>query len=127
MGPVRSFDHFAFPLAVDKGSGAIAEEGDYERYIKGLILQTLLCGQGERINRSDFGASLRRLIFGPLTDGIESFVQTMVLQALERWLSALVRTEEVRVRLTGEALAIDVEYLVIAQGERHFLTMEVAP
>lgn len=127
MGPTQSFDHFAFPLAVDRGAGTIAEEADYNKYIKGLILQTVLCAQGERINRGDFGASIRRLVFAPLADGIESFVQTMVLEALERWLSNLVRTEEIRVRVSGETLTIEIEYMVIARGERHFLTMEVAP
>ena len=125
MGPSRSFDRFAFPLAVDRGAGTIAEEADHDKYIKGLILQTLLCAQGERINRGDFGASLRRLVFAPLTAGIESFVQTMVLEALERWLAHLVRTEEIRVRVSGETLTVEVAYLVIAKGEQQFLSIEV--
>lgn len=123
---MQSFDHFSYPLAIDQGAGAVAEEGDYGAYIRALILQTIMTAQGERINRPEFGASMRRLVFAPLSAGIESFVQTMVLQALNRWLSRHVRTEAVRVHVDGERLLVEIDYVVLAHGEQQFLTMEVA-
>jgi phage baseplate assembly protein W len=48
-----------FPFAIDTGAGALAQESDYEAYIRQLIRQVLLTAQGERINRPDFGAGIR--------------------------------------------------------------------
>ena len=114
-----------FPFAIDTGAGALAQESDYEAYIRQLIRQVLLTAQGERINRPDFGASIRRLVFAPLGSGLENFVQTMVRQALDRWLGRYIRTEQVRVRASGETLFVDIDYLVLAKGEQQFLSMEV--
>jgi hypothetical protein len=57
--------------------------------------------------------------------GLENFVQTMVRQALDRWLGRYIRTQEVRVRVSGEILFVDIDYLVLAKGDQQFLSMEV--
>ena len=119
------YDHLAYPLAIDRGIGTFAEEGDYGAYIRSLILQVVMTAQGERINRPEFGASLRRLVFAPLGANIESLVQTLVLQALDRWLARYVRVERVTVTVSDSAIQIGVDYAVLAQGEVQFLTMEV--
>ena len=120
-------DRIAYPFAADGGTGELAREPDYERYVKNLILQVLLTAHGERINRPDFGASLRRMVFAPLTGGIGTFVQAMVLQALTRWLSEVIRVETVNVSVVAETLRVDVSYVVLARGEVRYLTMEVTP
>ena len=120
-----AFDHFAYPPAIDRSLGTIAEQDDYGAYIRTLIIQTIMTAQGERINRPDFGASIRRLVFAPLGSGLENFVQTMVRQALDRWLGRYIRTEQVRVRASGETLFVEIDYLVLAKGEQQFLSMEV--
>jgi uncharacterized protein len=122
---MTAFDHFAYPMAIDRALGTIGEQDDYGAYIRNLILQTVMTAQGERINRPEFGASIRRLVFAPLGSGLENFVQTMVLQALDRWLGRYIRTEQVRVRVSGETLFVDIDYLVLAKGEQQFLSMEV--
>lgn len=122
---MTAYDRLAYPLAIDRGIGAIAEEGDYGRYLRALILQVLMTAQGERINRPDFGASLRRLAFAPLQVGVEAFVQTLVLQAVNRWLGRYVRVEQVSVRVEAETIRIDLDYTVLAIGEAQYLTMEV--
>lgn len=120
-------DRIAYPFAADSGTGELAREPDYELYVKNLILQVLLTAHGERINRPDFGASLRRMVFAPLTGGIGAFVQAMVLQALTRWLSEVIRVETVNVSVVAETLRVDVSYVVLARGEVRYLTMEVTP
>ena len=54
-----------YPFAIDEGGGRAAEESDYEAYVRQLIRQVLLVSPGERINRPDFGAGVRRMVFGP--------------------------------------------------------------
>lgn len=118
-------DHLAWPLTIDRGIGTVAEQDDYGEYLRTLIIQVIMTAQGERINRPTFGASLRRMVFAPLSVGIENFVQAMVLQAVNRWLGQYVRVEEVRVRVAEETLLVDIDYTVLAVGNRQFLTMEV--
>jgi phage baseplate assembly protein W len=119
------YDHLAYPLAIDRGIGTIAEEGDYDAYIRSLILQVLMTAQGERINRPDFGASLRRLVFAPLGANIETWAQTVVLQAVNRWLARYVKVERISVAVTDSTLRVDLDYTVLARGEVQVLTMEV--
>ena len=88
---MERYDHLAYPLAIDRGIGTFAEEGDY----------------------------------GPLGANIETWVQTLVLQALDRWLARYVRVERVTVTVSDSAIQIGVDYAVLAQGEVQFLTMEV--
>lgn len=122
---MQATDYLAYPLAIDRGLGAFAEEGDYGSYLRGLILQVLMTAQGERINRPDFGASIRRLVFAPLGMGIESFVQTLVLDAVNQWLARYVRLEQVKVTVLDTTIQIDIDYTVLAIGETQYLTMEV--
>jgi uncharacterized protein len=114
-----------FPFAIDAGSGALAEEGDYDAYIRQLIRQVLLTAQGERINRPDFGAGIRKLVFAPASPATASLTQTLVYQALSTWLSSLIRLEQVRVAAIEERIQIGVDYTVVAKGERQFLNVEV--
>ena len=122
---MQATDYLAYPLAIDRGLGAFAEEGDYGSYLRGLILQVLMTAQGERINRPDFGASIRRLVFAPLGMGVESFVQTLVLNAVNQWLARYVRLEQVKVTVHDTTIQIDIDYTVLAIGETQYLTMEV--
>jgi hypothetical protein len=124
---VRALDHFAYPLRIDPGVGSVAEDGDYDSYIKSLILQTLMTAQGERINRPDFGCSIRRLVFAPLTANIESFVSSMIIEAINGWLAYYVSVARVSVSVRAETLLIELDYLVLAIGETRYLTMEVTP
>jgi phage baseplate assembly protein W len=54
-----------FPFSINGQLGRLAQERDYEEYIKQLIRQVLFTAQGERINRPDFGAGVKRLVFHP--------------------------------------------------------------
>ena len=58
-----------FPFAINDRLGRLAQENDYEQYIIQLIRQVLFTAQGERINRPDFGAGVKRLVHPSLTVG----------------------------------------------------------
>ncbi|MFI0848332.1 GPW/gp25 family protein [Mesorhizobium sp. IMUNJ 23232] len=120
-------DRIAYPIAIDPGAGGLKREPDYERYVKQLIIQVLMTAHGERINRPDFGASVRRLVFAPLAAGISTFVQAMILQALNRWLSDVIRVEAIKVDIIMEEVRIEVTYVILARGDRRYLSMEVTP
>jgi phage baseplate assembly protein W len=115
-----------FPFAVNDLLGRLAQENDYEAYVKQLIRQVLFTAQGERINRPDFGAGVRRLVFIPNSPATASLAQTLILQALSTWLGTLIRTEDVRAEAADERLNIQIVYTILARGERRFLNLEVA-
>ncbi len=114
-----------YPFAIDAGGGRGAEEGDYEAYVRQLIRQVLLTAQGERINRPDFGAGIRRMVFAPNSPAVASMAQTFVYQALTRWLATVIKVEDVSVRAEAEKLLISVRYLVLQRGETRVLNEEV--
>ena len=114
-----------FPFAIDDRLGRLAQENDFKEYIKQLIRQVLLTAQGERINRPDFGAGVKRLVFVPNSPATASLAQTLIFQALTTWLGALIRTDDVQAEASGERLNITIVYTILARQERRFLNLEV--
>ncbi len=114
-----------YPFAIDGRLGRLARESDYESYIAQLIRQVLFTAQGERINRPDFGAGVKRLVFGPNSPATASLAQTMVYQALDKWLGSLIRTDDVQAKADAERLNITVVYTILAKREQRFLNVEV--
>lgn len=114
-----------FPFAVDVGGGRIAEEGDYDAYVRGLIRQVLLTAPGERVNRPDFGAGIRRMVFSVNDTSVASLAETYVFDALTRWLSTVIRVDEVKARSEESKLFITVRYFVLRRGESRVLNEEV--
>lgn len=117
--------HIQFPVAIDDRLGRLQQEPDYEVYIQQLIRQVLFTGQGERINRPDFGAGVRRLIFAPNSPATASLAQTLIYQALTTWLGTLIRTEAVQAEADNERLNITITYTILARQEQRYLNVEV--
>ena len=115
-----------YPFAIDAGGGRATEESDYDTYVRQLIRQVLLTAPGERINRPDFGAGVRRMVFAPNSPATATLAQTFVYQALTRWLATVIKVEEVKVSAVESTMLIDVRYIVIQRGETRILREEVA-
>ena len=122
----QTFQAIHHPLSIAPAGGRLRQENDYEAYIRQLIRQVLLTAPGERINRPELGAGVRRLVFAPLSPATASLAQTTVYQALTTWLGTLIRVENVEAAATEPGrLDIVVTYLLLARGERRFLNVEV--
>ena len=121
-----AIEAFRFPIAVDAdGRGELVKERDYSRYVSQLVRQVLLTAPGERVNRPDFGAGLRRMVFAPLDDSTATLIQTTVFQSLDRWLGNLISVDEVRARIEETTLFVDVTYTIKSRGEQKVLNLEV--
>jgi len=121
--PFQAIHH---PVGIAGASGRWLRETDYEDYIRQLIRQVLLTAPGERVNRPEFGAGMRRLVFAPLSPATASLAETTILQALDTWLGGLIRVEAIRATVSEPGrLDIGVSYLLRARGERRFLNVEV--
>ncbi len=114
-----------YPFAIGAGAGSAVEESDYEAYVRQLIRQVLFTAKGERINRPDFGAGIRRMVFAPNSPAVASLAQTFIYEALDRWLAQVIRIEDITVTAENEKLLITIRYLVRQRGETRVLNEEV--
>jgi len=121
------FTSLRYPIAVDPARGRLAQEQNFDAHIEQLIMQVLLTGPGERINRPDFGCGVRRLVFAPGGEVAATLAQTTVYQALSKWLGQAISVVEVTARAEDALLQIRVGYVVKARGERRYLNLQVAP
>jgi phage baseplate assembly protein W len=121
------FHALHFPFTIDARAGRLARERYYDDYLRGLIEQILLTAPGERVNRPDFGAGLKRYVFSPLNDGSASLAQTIVFQSLNDWLGNYIRVDSVTAQTAENILAINVVFTALQTGERRELNLEVTP
>lgn len=90
---------FAFPFRIASGAGQAAQ-AIYADHVQQMVRQVLLTDPGERVDLPEFGAGLRRLLFAPLSSGLEATTQMTVTQALNRWLG-----DQIIVRKVGVSTA----------------------
>lgn len=98
----------AFPLHVDaRGSTACTDEAGH---LHDLIEQVLFTGPGERVNRPDFGAGVRELLFAPGGPEVAATTKLLVHGALQQWLGDLIDVADVLVTSDNGSLVIEVSY-----------------
>ena len=119
-----SIQRIRYPFAINSHVGRLRQEPDYNAYIVQLIKQVIFTGSGERINRPQFGAGVRRLLFAPNSIGTASLAQTIIYQALNTWLGTLIRVDQIEVSAENEKLLININYTVLQKGEQRFLNLE---
>ncbi len=103
---------WAFPLRL--GPNADAEMSAYEQDIREAIRIILGTAPGERMMRPDFGASLDKLVFEPISAATTALARHYVEETLIRWEP---RIDVIEVQVTTRAanqLLIDIRYRVRA-------------
>ena len=120
------FHSIRFPVAIDRGLGKVSDEDRYAAHVDQLIRQVLLTNPGERINLPEFGRGLRRMVFAPNNPAAASLLKVTVLQALDRWLSTVIKVEDAEVGAVEETLTVRLRYVILARQERRYLNLEVA-
>lgn len=119
------FEGIQFPVALDASLGRFRKETDYPAYVVQLIKQVLLTAPGERVNRPDFGAGLRRLVFAPSSQETATLLQATVFQSLDRWLGNLIQVESVEAAFENGRLDVVIVYTLKSRGDRQVLNLEV--
>jgi hypothetical protein len=105
-----------YPFAVT-GSGRVATT-EVDDHVRDMIFQVLFTSPGERVNRPDFGCGLLELLFEPNSDARAAATQLLVHGSLQRWLSDVVRIENVAIVNMDSSLQVDVVYTRLMDGER---------
>lgn len=119
------FEGFRHPVALDGSLGRLRAERNYPSYVVQLITQVLLTAPGERVNRPDFGAGLRRLVFSPSSSETATLLQAKVFQSLDRWLGQLINVDRVDASSENGRLDVTVTYTLKARGDQQVLNLEV--
>ena len=79
----ETFTSIAYPFSINEGQGQLAQERDYDEHVEQLIMQVLMTAPGERINRTEFGCGVKRLVFSPGGEVAATLAQTTIYQALD--------------------------------------------
>ena len=107
---------YKFPFEIAPASGRVAE-ASYADHVAQMVRQVLLTSPGERVNRPDFGAGLRRLVFAPNSEALHATAELTVRDALTRWLADQVSVRKVIVSRPDEAdlgqLVVTIEYELV--------------
>src|SRR5512134_932165 len=111
-----AIEAFRYPVGIDVDGGDLVKERDYPRYVSQLIRQVLLTAPGERVNRPDFGAGLRRMVFAPIDDSTATLLQTTAFQNLDRWLGNLITVDDLKVRVEDTTIFLDLTYTIKSRG-----------
>ncbi len=119
------FEGFHFPPALEGEIGRFRPESDYPAYVSQLIRQVLLTSPGERVNRPDFGAGLRRALFAPSSPETATLLQATVFQALSTWLGDIINVDAVETRFDQGRLDVKVVYTIKARGDQQIINLEV--
>lgn len=119
------FEGFYYPVALGAPLGRLRKETDYPAYVVQLIKQVLLTAPGERVNRPDFGAGLRRLVFSPSSQETATLLQATVFQSLDRWLGNLIKVDRVDASFEDGRLDMVIAYTLKARGDQEVINLEV--
>jgi phage baseplate assembly protein W len=119
---------YGYPFRIDPARRQGGQSA-YADHVGQMIRQVLLTDPGERVNLPEFGCGLRRLVFAPYSDALQSTVQMLVMQSLNRWLGNQVQVNTVSVSRPGEApdgqMNIEIDYVLIETREQAQASVEV--
>lgn len=100
----------SFPYQID-AAGHTATT-DLATYVENLVVLVLETTPGERVNRPEFGAGLRSLVFAGMDNSLASAAQTLVRSALIRFLGNTITIQTLTVSLDNEAVTVALTYVV---------------
>jgi phage baseplate assembly protein W len=113
----------SYPYQID-GRGRTASATD-DDHIRQMIEQVLFTDPGERVNRPDFGAGVRQLLFAPGTDEMAAAAEFLIRGALQQWLGDLIQVETVQVRAPAaeSSLQILIQYVRQRDQQRRVIQL----
>ncbi|MGE2722341.1 GPW/gp25 family protein [Mycolicibacterium celeriflavum] len=113
--------HFGFPLRFDAAGRTACSTP--EEYLRGLVEMVLFTRPGERVNRPDFGSGVHALVFAGAGDELTQTTRALVHSSLQRWLSDLVRVEDVEVSAEESTLRVTITYVPLGDRTARVMTV----
>ena len=113
--------HFGFPYRI--GPDGRTASATTDEHVRQLIEQILFTAQGERVNRPDFGAGVRQLIFAENAPEVATAMQHLVQSSLQRWMGELIEVRAVDVRAADSTLIVVVRFRAIDSGDERVVRL----
>ncbi len=101
--------YLAFPFRIG-ADGRTAAPTDLDAHVRDELLQLLLTSLGERLFLPELGTNLRRLVFENTSDATLGLTQSIVADALSKWLGTRVTVDGLTVSTDGGAIEALVQY-----------------
>lgn len=114
--PAGAAVNLRFPYGFDAG-GRTATSAAAD-HVREMIELLLLTNPGERVNRPDFGAGLLQTVFAPNSPERAAALELTLSAAMARWLGDVVELQQLIVAADEGRLLVELEYVVLATGER---------
>ena len=102
-----SYLSFPFRIGAD---GRTASPPDLDAHVRDELLQLLLTTLGERLFLPELGTSLRRLVFENTGDSTLGVTQSIIADALQKWLGTRVIVEGLTVSTENSAIEVLLQY-----------------
>jgi phage baseplate assembly protein W len=102
--------YLSFPYQINT-AGQTATT-DLATYVSNLILLVLETDPGERVNRPNFGAGLKSLVFAGMDGALASAAETLVRSKLIQFLGDAISIDTLTVLLKDEQVDVNVTYFV---------------
>jgi uncharacterized protein len=113
---------FGFPYGV--GLNGRTADADAAAHARDLIELVLFTGQGERVNRPDFGSSANQLVFAGNSPELATALEFLVKASLQRWLGDVLTVESLTVAAADATLRIDLRYRLVTADTVSTLTLQ---
>jgi len=107
--------YLSFPFRIGS-DGRSAAPADLDAHVRDELLQLLLTTLGERLFLPELGTNLRRLVFENTSDGTLGVTQSIVADALQKWLGTRVFVEGLTVSAEASAIEVVLQYRPIGSS-----------
>jgi phage baseplate assembly protein W len=107
--------YLSFPFRIGS-DGRTAAPADLDAHVRDELLQLLLTTLGERLFLPELGTNLRRLVFENTSDATLGLTQSIVADALQKWLGARVVVEGLTVSTETSAIEVLLQYRPIGSS-----------
>ena len=104
--------YLAFPFRIGP-DGRTAGPADLDAHVRDELLQLLLTNLGERAFLPELGTNIRRLVFENTDEGTLGVTQSIVADALQKWLGTRVAVEGLTISTQNGAIEVVVQYRAI--------------
>jgi phage baseplate assembly protein W len=101
--------YLAFPFRIG-GDGRTASPPDLDAHVRDELLQLLLTSLGERLFLPELGTNLRRLVFENTDEATLGLTQSIVADALSKWLGTRLTVEGLTISTQNGAIEVLVQY-----------------
>ena len=107
--------YLTFPYQID-AAGHTATN-DLAAYVESLVLLVLQTDPGERVNRPDFGAGLKSLVFLGMDGAFGSAAETLIRGKLMQFLGDVIAIQTLQVQAQQDQAQVSLIYTIIYTGE----------